>query len=42
VTEYKEYADRSHFTVGQDGWEAVADHALEWPVAQAATRAVAR
>jgi pimeloyl-ACP methyl ester carboxylesterase len=42
VTEYTEYPDRSHFTVGQDGWEAVADHALEWAVAQAATRAVAR
>jgi pimeloyl-ACP methyl ester carboxylesterase len=42
VTEYKEYADRSHYTVGQEGWEAVADHALEWSVAQAAKRAVAR
>ena len=42
VTEYKEYADRSHYTVGQDGWEAVADHALEWAVTQAAKRAVAR
>lgn len=41
VTEYKEYPDRSHYTVGQDGWEAVADHALEWAVAQAPTRAVA-
>jgi pimeloyl-ACP methyl ester carboxylesterase len=40
VTEYKEYADRSHYTVGQDGWEAVADHALEWSVAQAAKLAV--
>jgi non-heme chloroperoxidase len=42
VTEYKEYADRCHFTVGQDGWEAVADHALEWAVSQAARLAVAR
>jgi pimeloyl-ACP methyl ester carboxylesterase len=42
VTEYKEYADRCHYTVGQDGWEAVADHALEWAVTQAANRAVAR
>lgn len=41
VTEYREYPDRSHYTVGQDGWEAVADHALEWAVAQAAKRAVA-
>jgi len=40
VTEYREYPERSHYTVGQDGWEAVADHALEWAVAQAAKRAV--
>jgi pimeloyl-ACP methyl ester carboxylesterase len=42
VTEYKEYADRCHYTVGQEGWEAVADHALEWSVTQAAKLAVAR
>ena len=41
MTEYKEYADRCHYTVGQEGWEAVADHALEWAVTQAAKRAVA-
>jgi pimeloyl-ACP methyl ester carboxylesterase len=41
VTEYREYPDRSHYTVGLEGWEAVADHALEWAVAQAAKRAVA-
>jgi pimeloyl-ACP methyl ester carboxylesterase len=41
VTEYREYPDRSHFTVGLAGWEAVADNALEWAVAQAASRAVA-
>jgi alpha-beta hydrolase superfamily lysophospholipase len=29
-TEYKEYPDRSHYTLGQEGWEAVADYALEW------------
>jgi non-heme chloroperoxidase len=40
VTEYKEYADRSHYTCGEPGWEAVADHALEWAVAQAAKRAI--
>jgi pimeloyl-ACP methyl ester carboxylesterase len=40
VTEYREYPERSHFTVGQEGWEAVADHALEWAIAQAAKRAV--
>jgi pimeloyl-ACP methyl ester carboxylesterase len=30
VTDYKEFPGRSHYTVGQDGWEEVADYALEW------------
>lgn len=30
VTEYKEFPDRPHFTIGQVGWEAVADYALDW------------
>ena len=30
VTEYKEFPERSHFTIGQDGWEEVADYALDW------------
>ena len=30
IVAYKEFAGRSHYTVGQDGWEAVADHALAW------------
>jgi pimeloyl-ACP methyl ester carboxylesterase len=29
-TDYRELAGRSHFTVGQPGWEAVADDALTW------------
>src|SRR3954451_19981611 len=29
-TDYKEFPGRSHFTVGQDGWEDVADYALDW------------
>jgi pimeloyl-ACP methyl ester carboxylesterase len=29
-TDYKEFAGRSHFTVGQPGWEEVADFALDW------------
>ena len=28
-TELKEYPDRSHYTFAQDGWEGVADDALE-------------
>jgi pimeloyl-ACP methyl ester carboxylesterase len=30
LVEYKEYAGRPHFTAGAPGWQAVADHALEW------------
>ena len=30
ITDYKEFPGRAHFTVGQDGWEEVADYALEW------------
>jgi hypothetical protein len=40
VTEHKEYEERSHWTCGEPGWEAVADHALEWAVTQAAKAAV--
>ncbi|WP_232533815.1 alpha/beta hydrolase [Plantactinospora sp. KBS50] len=32
VTGYREFPDRCHLTVGQPGWEEVADHALEWAV----------
>ncbi len=35
LVELKEYPDRSHWTVAQDGWEAVADNALEWAVKNA-------
>jgi pimeloyl-ACP methyl ester carboxylesterase len=35
VTDYKEFPERSHYTVGQDGWEEVADYALEWAVEHA-------
>jgi pimeloyl-ACP methyl ester carboxylesterase len=30
ITAYKEFPGRCHYTVGQDGWEAVADYALAW------------
>src|SRR5687767_2711010 len=32
VTDYKEFEGRSHYTVGQEGWEEVAAYALEWAV----------
>jgi pimeloyl-ACP methyl ester carboxylesterase len=35
ITEFKEYPDRSHFTIGQEGWEEVADYALEWAMEHA-------
>jgi pimeloyl-ACP methyl ester carboxylesterase len=38
VTDYKEFPGRSHYTVGQDGWEEVADYALEWAKEHATTR----
>lgn len=33
LTAYKEFPGRSHFLLGQPGWEAVADFALEWALA---------
>jgi pimeloyl-ACP methyl ester carboxylesterase len=38
VTEFIEFAGRSHFTIGQDGWEEIADYALDWAAAHSATR----
>ena len=38
LTDYKEFEGRSHFTVGQPGWEEVADYALQWAVEHAAVR----
>ena len=35
VTDYKEFPGRSHYTIGQDGWEEVADYALSWATAHA-------
>ncbi len=32
VTAYKEYSERSHYTLGQPGWEEVADYALDWAI----------
>jgi pimeloyl-ACP methyl ester carboxylesterase len=35
ITEYKEFPGRSHYTVGEDGWEEVADYALDWAASHA-------
>jgi alpha-beta hydrolase superfamily lysophospholipase len=37
-TDYKEFEGRSHFTVGQPGWEEVAEYALQWAEEHAAVR----
>src|SRR4051812_40664942 len=36
VTDFRAFPGRSHFTIGQDGWEEVADYALDWALEQAA------
>ena len=38
VTDYREFPGRSHYTLGQDGWEEVADYALDWAVSHGAAR----
>jgi hypothetical protein len=35
VTDYHDFPGRSHWTCGEPGWEAVADYALKWAVANA-------
>lgn len=38
VTAYHEFAGRSHFIVGEPGWEEVADYAVTWATAHAGSR----
>src|SRR3954471_23007706 len=38
VTDFKLFEGRTHYTLGQDGWEEVADYALDWAVRAAAAR----
>jgi pimeloyl-ACP methyl ester carboxylesterase len=38
VTEYKEFPERTHYTLGQEGWEEVADYALEWALRHSTER----
>jgi pimeloyl-ACP methyl ester carboxylesterase len=35
VTDYREFHERTHFTVGQEGWEDIADFCLNWAVNEA-------
>ncbi len=38
VTEYKNFPERTHYTLGQEGWEKVADYALEWALRHSTER----
>src|SRR5829696_3625705 len=40
VTDYKEFEGRSHYTLGLEGWEEVADYALEWAEEHAVTKEI--
>jgi pimeloyl-ACP methyl ester carboxylesterase len=35
LTDYQEFAGRSHLTIGQDGWQEVADYAMDWALNRA-------
>ena len=41
TTEYKEFPERTHYMLGQSGWEEVADYALTWSEANAGKRSAA-
>jgi len=41
ITEIKEYEGMAHLLPAQEGWEEVADYALEWALAHARTAATA-
>lgn len=42
ITEYREFKERSHFTIGEAGWEEVADFALGWAIKHAAAHEAKR
>ncbi|HEY4361627.1 MAG TPA: alpha/beta hydrolase [Bryobacteraceae bacterium] len=39
LTEYREFPERTHYTLGQEGWEEVADYALTWAESKARRQA---
>lgn len=41
LTEYRNFSGRTHYTLGQNGWEAVADYALTWAETNAGKRSAA-
>jgi hypothetical protein len=40
VTELKEYEGYAHLLPAQEGWEEIADYALEWAVSHAVPQTV--
>ncbi len=39
ITEIKEYPERTHWTIGEAGWEGVADEMLQWAVTKSGSSA---
>jgi pimeloyl-ACP methyl ester carboxylesterase len=35
ITDYETFPERTHYTLGQNGWEAIADYALAWAITHA-------
>ena len=40
LTDHQEFPGRSHYTLGQPGWEEVADYALRWATENATAQPV--
>ena len=38
ITEVKEYEGKSHLMPSQEGWEEIADYALDWALKHATTK----
>jgi pimeloyl-ACP methyl ester carboxylesterase len=38
ITDFHEFPDRSHYTLGEAGWQEVADYALDWALEHAGER----
>lgn len=41
ITDYKEFPERTHFILGQQGWDEVADYAISWAEAHSLNRSMA-
>ena len=39
TVEYEEFPERTHYTLGQEGWEQVADYALDWALNHSSSQA---